>query len=129
MMPIVRKLNPDEVQTLERKVTGVRRDTEEQYDAYIRDYMPGEYGKALLAENEKKTTVRNRLRSAAERHGLTLDFRRTKDQRLQFRVNAAHNGQDIDEEYQDEALPSEPEPVQEVPAPQPKKGRRKSQAV
>src|SRR5690349_163527 len=121
-MPIVRKLNPEEVATIEHKKTGVRRATEEQYDAYIGDYAPGEYGEALLDENENKMTVRNRLKAAAKRHGYALFFRRTKDQRIQFRVDTASNGQEEPEEQPEaEQLPW-PEPAQEAPAPQPKKG-------
>ena len=78
MMPTVRKLNAEEVQTLERKTKGIRRATEEQYDAYIREYMPGEYGEAVLDENENKMTVRNQLKAAAKRNGLALDFRQER---------------------------------------------------
>jgi hypothetical protein len=83
-MPTVRKLSPEEIQTLERKGKGTRRLVEEQYDAYLREYMPGEYGEAILDENEQKTTIRNRLKAAAARQGLTLIFQRTRDNRLRF---------------------------------------------
>ena len=131
-MPTVRKLSPEEIQTLERKGKGTRRLVEEQYDAYLREYMPGEYGEAIPDENEQKATVRNRLKAAAARQGLTLIFQRTRDNRLRFKVDAAHDGQETHEEPREqtiEELLPQPESVPEASAPQPKKGRRKSQTA
>jgi hypothetical protein len=85
-MPEVRKLTPAEVETLERKPTSQRRQIEEQYDALLSDYAVGEYGEALLEGEEKRLTVRNRLRAAAARRGLGLDFKRTSADLLRFQV-------------------------------------------
>ena len=73
-MPQIRKLTPAEVQTLEYKPTGHRKLIEEQYDAILSDYAAGEYGEAALEPDEKRLTVRNRLRAAAVRRGLEIDF-------------------------------------------------------
>ena len=85
-MPHIRKLTPSEVQTLEYKPTGQRKVIERQYDAILSDYAAGEYGEATLEPNEKRLTVRNRLRAAAIRRGLEIDFRRTSGDFLRFRV-------------------------------------------
>jgi hypothetical protein len=42
---------------------------EEQYDAFLADYGPGDEGEAELEENEKRLTVRNRFKAAAARWG------------------------------------------------------------
>ena len=93
-MPQMRKLSPAEVQTLEYKPTGQRKLIEEQYDAILSDYAAGEYGEAALEPDEKRLTVRNRLRAAAVRRGLEIDFRRTNGDFIRFQVvdNTAGNG-------------------------------------
>jgi hypothetical protein len=85
-MPTVRKLNPQEVQTLERKGTGQRKLVEEQYDAFLADYGPGDYGEAELEESERRLTVRNRFKAAAARRGLDLIFPRATGNILRFKV-------------------------------------------
>src|SRR5215213_9671061 len=93
-MPQIRKLTPSEVQTLEYKPTGQRKANEEQYDAILSDYAAGEYGEAALEPDEKRLTVRNRLRAAAVRRGLEIDFRRMNGDFIRFQVvdNTAGNG-------------------------------------
>ena len=85
-MPQIRKLTPSEVQTLEYKPTGQRKAIEEQYDAILSDYAAGEYGEAALESDEKRLTVRNRLRAAALRRGLEIGFRRTNGDFIRFQV-------------------------------------------
>jgi hypothetical protein len=85
-MPIVRKLDPQEVQTLENRGKGQRRLVEEQYDAFLADYQAGEYGEAELEEDEKRLTVRNRFKAAAARRGINLTFQRTTGNTLRFKV-------------------------------------------
>jgi hypothetical protein len=85
-MPKIRKLSPEEVQTLEYKPAGQRKLIEEQYDAILSDYAAGEYGEAALDADEKRLTVRNRLRAAAVRRGLDIDFRRTNGHFIRFQV-------------------------------------------
>ena len=88
-MPNVRKLTADEVQALENKGKGQRKLIEEQYDAILSEYAAGEHGEALLEPDENRLTIRNRLKAAARRHGLAINFRRTKDDLLRFQVVAA----------------------------------------
>jgi hypothetical protein len=85
-MPQIRKLTPAEIQTLEYKPTGQRKLIEAQYDAILSDYAVGEYGEAALEPDEKRLTVRNRLRAAAVRRGLEIDFRRTNGNFIRFQV-------------------------------------------
>src|SRR5215207_6922691 len=91
-MPQMRKLTPAEVQTLEYKPTGQRKLIEEQYDAILSEYAAGEYGEAALDPDEKRLTVRNRLRAAALRRGLDIDFRRTNGDFIRFQVIDAEAG-------------------------------------
>ena len=88
-MPSVRKLSADEVWALENKGKGQRKLIEEQYDAIISDYAEGDYGEAVLEPGENRLTVRNRLKAAARRRNLAVDFRRTKEDLLRFQVVAA----------------------------------------
>ncbi len=90
-MPQIRKLTPAEVQTLEYKPTGLRKLIAEQYDAILSDYAVGEYGEAALEPDEIRLTVRNRLRAAALRRGLEIDFRRTNGDFIRFQV-VEHTG-------------------------------------
>ncbi|MFO7169098.1 MAG: hypothetical protein DIU80_013835 [Chloroflexota bacterium] len=85
-MPSVRKLSPDEVRRLQNRGKSQRKLIEEQYDEFLRDYAPGDYGEADLEEGENRLTVRNRLKAAAARRGLALEFRRTRGPVLRFYV-------------------------------------------
>jgi hypothetical protein len=91
-MPQVRKLTPEEVQALQNKGKGQRKLVEEQYDAILSDYAVGEYGEAILASDEKRLTVRNRLRAAAERRGLAITFNRTSGDLVRFYIQGHSNG-------------------------------------
>ena len=85
-MPQVRKLAPEEVQTLLNKGKGQRKLTEELYDAILSEYEVGNYGEALLDDGENRLTVRNRLRAAATRRGIGIDFRRTQGDLIRFQI-------------------------------------------
>jgi hypothetical protein len=85
-MPAVRKLTAEEVQTIENKGKGLRKLTEEQYDRFLSEYEVGDYGEAELDENEKRLTVRNRLKAAAGRRNVGIDFKRTQGNIIRFKV-------------------------------------------
>jgi hypothetical protein len=85
-MPQVRKLAPEEVQTIYSKDKGTRKLTEELYDAILADYAVGEYGEAVLDEDENRLTTRNRLRAAATRRHLGIEFRRTSGDMVRFLI-------------------------------------------
>src|SRR5215213_10535724 len=97
-MPNFRKLNPSEIQTIENKGIGLRKQTEKLYDAILSDYEVGEYGEAVLDEGENRLTVRNRLKAAATRRGIGITFRRTQGDIIRFQIveqgsgAESHNG-------------------------------------
>lgn len=108
-MPQVRKLAPEEVQDIQNKGKGLRKLVEEQYDAILSDYAVGEYGEALLEPDENRLTVRNRMKAAAARRNIGIEFRRTSGDMIRFKIV--------------EPSASSPAPV-EPPAPAKRKGGR-----
>jgi hypothetical protein len=85
-MPQMRKLGPEEVKALENKGKGQRKLVEEQYDAILSEYAVGDYGEAILEPGENRLTVRNRLRAAAKRRDLGMEFRRTALDFIRFHI-------------------------------------------
>jgi hypothetical protein len=124
-MPIIRKLTQQEIQTLANKGKGQRRLVEEQYDEFLADYGPGDYGEAELDEDDNRLTVRNRFKAAAARRGLDLVFRRTNGRLLRFQVVSWLEPAEV-------AAPAvvEPEPVvAPQAAPKGRGGRRRAAAA
>jgi hypothetical protein len=130
-MPAFRKLEPAEVQTIENKGKGTRKLTEEQYDAFLADYAVGDYGEATLDEGENRLTVRNRLKAAASRRGIGIDFRRTQGDLLRFKVVEADSiiGKIKSAIASVPALISSTPPAPEPPAPAKRKGGRPRKAT
>ena len=121
-MPQVRKLAPEEVKTLENKGKGQRKLVEEEYDGILSEYGAGDYGEATLAPGENRLTVRNRLKAAAKRHGVEIDFRRTSGDLLRFKIAEGSNGNSSAAAIAEPSvLEPEPEPVA---APAKRKGGR-----
>lgn len=87
-MPTVRKLSSDEVQAIQDRGKGLRQLVEEQYDRFIAEYEVGDYGEAQIAGDEKRLTVRNRFKAAADRRGVALRFIRTTGDTMRFKVIA-----------------------------------------
>jgi len=85
-MPTVRKLSNDEVRAFENRGKGQRKLVEEVYDSILSEYTAGDYGEADLEPGDNRLTVRNRLKAAALRRGMALDFKRTKGNLLRFKV-------------------------------------------
>jgi uncharacterized protein len=115
-MPNFRKLEPEEVKTIENKGKGQRKLTEEQYDAILADYEVGDYGEAILDAGDNRLTVRNRLKAAANRRGIGIDFRRTQGDILRFRIVEQSNASAA-------AAPVEPPPVVSSEPPAKPKGK------
>jgi hypothetical protein len=118
-MPQVRKLDPEEVKAYQDKGKGERRLTAELYDSILADYEIGEYGEATLDEGENRLTVRNRMKAAATRRGIDINFRRTTGNLLHFQIIEHSNGASA-------TVVEEPPPVvtPEPPAPAKRKGGR-----
>lgn len=94
-MPQIRKLSPAEVRAIEYRGVSQRKQIEAAYDDILGTFAPGDYGLVEPEPNEKRLTVRNRLRAAATRRGMSLRFLRTTGNALRFQVGAgaaAHNG-------------------------------------
>jgi hypothetical protein len=121
-LPHFRKLEPEEVKAYENKGIGTRKRTEQLYDSILSDYEVGDYGEATLDAGDNRLTVRNRLKAAATRRGIGINFRRTNGDLLRFQVIEHSNGSGTVAA----AAPSEPPAVvsSEPPAPPKKKGGR-----
>jgi hypothetical protein len=61
-----------------------RKELEAAFDALLADVEPGQFATVTLDEGENKATTRNRLRAAAQRRGLAIEFRRTRDETVVF---------------------------------------------
>jgi hypothetical protein len=130
-MPTVRKLAPEEVQTIENKGKGLRKLIEEQYDRFLADYDVGDYGEAIVDEDEKRLTVRNRFKAAASRRGIGLHFLRTIGDVIRFKI-ISEDGNGTAEPPSLLALIPVPEPEHEPiasDAPPKRKGGRPKKAV
>ena len=125
-MPNFRKLDPEEVKAQQDKGKAQRKITEEQYDAILADYEVGDYGEGTLDDGENRLTVRNRMKAAATRRGVAIEFRRTSGDIVRFKIIEVSNGNGASA-----AAPVEPPPVvsSEPPAkPKGKGGRPKKTA-
>lgn len=123
-MPQVRKLDPEEVKAYQDKGKGQRKLVEEQYDAILSDYEVGEYGEAVLDEGENRLTVRNRMKAAATRRGIGINFRRTTGDIIRFQIIEYTNG--APKASRKAAAPEPPPPP---PAPAKRKGGRPKKSV
>ncbi len=99
-MPTIRKLDADEGRR-GGKPLSARTQVQREYDAYLAEFAPDEYGEAVINDDESKLTVRNRLRAAAERRGLDIDFLRTPGPAIRFQLTTPSaeqaSGEDSDE--------------------------------
>jgi hypothetical protein len=81
-MPTVRKISEDEFHKV-----GIRKAVEHEYDEFLSNFGPGEYGCVELNRDDPtKQTVRNRLAAAADRKGLVIRFLKTKGDNIRFVV-------------------------------------------
>ena len=108
-MPTLRKLQEDEIHVLARRGNGVRATIALEYDGYLADFDPNDYGEALPTEGESKLNVRNRLRAAAERRGWVLKFIRTQGLVVRFKVVS-----EDDDEAMDDFSQADEEAEQEI---------------
>jgi hypothetical protein len=100
-MPTIRKLTAEEVAELERKTSkgdNARAEIAQQYDQFLIEFGPNQLGEVQLDEGENKLNIRNRLRSAAERRGLKLEFIRTNGIVVRFKV-LSENGDEATEAF------------------------------
>lgn len=76
-MPKHRKITVEEMKALTPTVTGERARIREEYRGYLSDLEVGEGGELELGSDEKKVTVKNRLKRAADDLNMSLEFRRS----------------------------------------------------
>lgn len=69
-MPSFRKVSPAEIAALNQPLIGARAAIARAYNAYLADFVAGDYGRAA-----RRALVRQRLQAAAHRRGLALRFR------------------------------------------------------
>src|SRR3712207_2602566 len=100
-----------------------RRLVEEQYDAFLAGYEPGDYGEAALDEGENRLSARNRFKAAAARRGLSLTFPRTNGKVLRFQVASS-----AAEAAAPPAVEPEPPPTPQA-VPKGRGGRRRGAAA
>ena len=103
----LKKLNKEEADALFEKPkrgqgTSERARIREEYRGYLSQLSVGEGGELVLEEGEKKGTVRSRLNRAARALGIQLEYKRTRDPVVRFRVVAKHSEE---EEAGEEAEP------------------------
>lgn len=85
-MPRVRKLTKEEILVLENKGKGMRALIAAEYDQFLEGYTIGDYGEVELEPDDRRTTVRNRLRAAARRRGFDILFFRTRGSTIPFKI-------------------------------------------
>jgi hypothetical protein len=93
-----------------------------------RDFFPFGGKAAAVSQDENCLTVRNRMKAAAGRRGLDINFRRTSGDLIRFQITEQSNGNSKSVA----AAPVEPPPVvsSEPPAtPKRKGGRPKKSAA
>ena len=56
------------------------------YRANLRDYKAGDWVEVNLDAEDKRDTVKARLKRAADTLGIRLDFKRTRGERLRFQI-------------------------------------------
>ncbi len=112
-MPTIRKLQEEEVQSITNKGESTRARVAREYDGYLADFSPNDYGEATVDENESKLTVRNRLKAAAGRRGLKVTFLRTTGPAVRFKVEEDDGAQTVEDLAE--------------PAPKGRRGRRKKE--
>lgn len=68
------------------KAVGERTRIRELYRSYLEPLAVGEGGELTPSEGETKTLVRGRLKRAAQELGITLEYKRSRDSIVRFRV-------------------------------------------
>ncbi len=88
-MPEFTKLNAEQLKSTSNAVSGERARIREEYKGYLQGLNPGEGGELRLVGDEKKITVKNRLKRAAEDLELAITFRRSSSDSVRFQMTEA----------------------------------------
>jgi len=135
-MPTIVKLSLEQVKEQQDKGKSQRQLIAEQYDAMLQDFDIGEWGDVVLDATDTRNTVRNRLKAAADRRGVALNFRRMQGNRMRFQVVTPGEQGTDDEEKQADLLTvqesglEEPGPIgTDGATPRRRGGRRKKTVI
>ncbi|MGH2545067.1 MAG: hypothetical protein ACRDIB_19925 [Ardenticatenaceae bacterium] len=82
-----RKLSVEELVRTRSPISGERARIRREYKGYLEDLQVGEGGELTLTD-EKKSTVKNRLKRAAEDLGMEIEFRRSAGGIVRFAVTS-----------------------------------------
>jgi hypothetical protein len=85
-MPKFKKLSAEELATFRAPVSGERARVREEYKSYLKGLKPGEGGELRLVEDEKKTSVKNRIKRAADDMGVEIQFKRSDQDSVRFAI-------------------------------------------
>ena len=88
-MPSLRKWESEEIAALTASKNGTgngRKEIEAIYDQLIAELTVGDYATVMPDDGDTKPTVRNRLKGAANRRGLSIVFQRTRDLSVVFHL-------------------------------------------
>lgn len=89
-MPKLTKLSAEEVEALKKKKSGLsdRERIRQQYIDYLKTFNAGDWVVVALEEGERRQTVKNRLKTAANQLGYNLNFIRSRSD-LKFEIQKA----------------------------------------
>jgi hypothetical protein len=85
-MPNIRKVPDAERDAIVNSSKSSRKKVEEEYDTILREFDVGDVVIAELSDADKRATIRNRLKAAAERRGMGITFQRVRNGTIQFRL-------------------------------------------
>lgn len=83
-MPTFRILSAEELESFQPPVTGERARIRAEYREYIQTINPGEGGELQLSADEKKVTIKNRLKRAAAEMNMMIEFKRSSSETVRF---------------------------------------------
>lgn len=81
-----RKLSADDLAKSKIPPSGERARTRDEYRGYLKGLKPLEGGELVLGDDDKKITIKNRLKRAAEELGYNLVFKRSDDTLVRFQI-------------------------------------------
>ncbi len=89
-MPKLTKLSTEEVEALKKKKSGLsdRERIRQQYIDYLKNFNAGDWVVVALEAGERRQTIKNRLKTAANQLGYNLNFIRSRND-LKFEIQKA----------------------------------------
>lgn len=88
-MPEIRKLSPEEIESLKPKPEGsIYKQILEEYQRSLQGFQPGDWGEMKEEEGITRLSTMNRLRRAARSLGWKIHFKRTRGNLIRFEIIA-----------------------------------------